>query len=195
MTGIDYEIIWQNVWGDMQRYGPTHRHHRRIFSRLLSGIPRGEIESVADIGCGEGSNLVFLANEFPHAKFFGFDISKTAIERARASVPATFCQLDIQKEAPKRSFDLVVCADVVEHLEDDCGTFAHIFQATRKYALFSTVQGQMREFEKSIGHVRSYGPGELKKKLEAAGFSLLKIVEWGFHFIPQFTGICLISQP
>jgi SAM-dependent methyltransferase len=186
MTSFDYESIWMDVWGDMQRFGPTHRHHRRIFSQLLSRIPREEIATVADIGCGEGSNLLYLATEFPRAQLFGFDISQAALERARTRVQATFATLDIQSEAPGGSFDLVICADVIEHIEDDCRTFVHIHQSTGKYALFSSVQGQMREFERSIGHVRSYAHGELKKKLESAGFRILQIVEWGFPFYSPF---------
>jgi 2-polyprenyl-3-methyl-5-hydroxy-6-metoxy-1,4-benzoquinol methylase len=179
MTSFDFEMIWENVSGYMQHYSPTHRH---IFSQLLSEIQRGEIATVADIGCGEGSNLLFLRNKFPDAKLSGFDISQTALEHARASVQATYCLLDIQKEAPERTYDLVFCADVVEHLEDGRGTFAHIFQENKHFVLFSTVQGQMREFEKTIGHVHSYRSGELKNKLEAAGFNALKIVKWGFLF-------------
>lgn len=59
MTSIDCEMIWESVRGDMQHYGPTHWHHRRIFSQLLSEIQRGEIAIVADIDCCDGSKWVF----------------------------------------------------------------------------------------------------------------------------------------
>ena len=57
MSSVDYEAIWTGVWGDMQRYGPTHRHRRRIFGRLIEELPAERITTIADVGCGEGSNL------------------------------------------------------------------------------------------------------------------------------------------
>lgn len=182
MSAFDYEGIWQGVWGDMQKYGPVHRHHRRIFTQLFKQIPDKEIGTIADIGCGEGSNLFFLATQFPKAQLYGFDVSKTAIEAAKANVKAEFSILDIQKEIPQEKYDLVFCSDVVEHLENDAEAINNIQRITRKYALIATVQGRMRRNEKSIGHVRNYAYGELQQKIESAGFEILQTVEWGFPF-------------
>jgi len=76
MNTFNYEDIWKGVWGDMQKYGPVHRHHRRIFSIMFNNLPKEDIQSIADIGCGEGSNLYFLRTQFPKAKLFGFDLSR-----------------------------------------------------------------------------------------------------------------------
>lgn len=149
---------------------------------MFQQIPDKEIRTIADIGCGEGSNLVFLATQFPKAQLYGFDVSKTAIEAAKANVKAEFSILDIQKEIPQEKFDLVFCSDVVEHLENDVEAIKNIQQITRKYALIATVQGRMRRNEKSIGHVRNYAYGELQQKIESAGFEILQTVEWGFPF-------------
>ena len=180
MQNFDYELIWQGTWGDMQRYGPVHRHHRRIFSDLFKRLPANQIHTVADIGCGEGSNLFFLRSQFPKADLFGFDVSKTAIEVARRNVHAEFALLDIQKETPAYKFDLVFCSDVVEHLEDDVTALRNIRKITNGYALIATVQGRMRPNEKSIGHVRNYAYGELQRKIKATGFEIIQVVEWGF---------------
>lgn len=180
MTTVDYETIWEDTWGDMQRYGPIHRHHRRIFSELLRRIPRGEIATIADVGCGEGSNLYHLSREFPQARLFGFDVSRTAIRRARATVSAEFAILDVQTSSVDRQFDLVISSDVIEHIPDDQGALRNMYRMTGKYALIATVQGRMREFERSIGHIRSYDYGELQRKMHAAGYTVLETVEWGF---------------
>lgn len=182
MNTFDYEGIWQETWGDMQRFGPVHRHHRRIFSEIFKKLPEHEIQTIADIGCGEGSNLFFLRSQFPQAGLFGFDISKTAIEAAKRNVNAEFDLLDIQKEIPQQKFDLVFCSDVVEHLEDDMMALQNIKRITDKYAMIATVQGRMRNNEQAIGHVRNYDYGELKQKIEVAGFEVLQVVEWGFPF-------------
>lgn len=182
MNTFDYEGIWQGTWGDMQRFGPVHRHHRRIFSEIFKKLPKLEIQTIADIGCGEGSNLFFLRSQFPQARLFGFDISKTAIEAAKPNVNAEFALLDIQKEIPAQKFDLVFCSDVIEHLEDDVTAIKNIKLITNGYAMIATVQGHMRSNEQSIGHVRNYAYGELRQKIELAGFEVLQVIEWGYPF-------------
>lgn len=190
MKTFNYEAIWDGVWGDMQRYGPVHRHHRRIFAEMLSKLPKSEIETIADIGCGEGTNLFFLSKIFPKAKLHGFDFSKTALESAKEKLHANFSAIDIQREMPNGKFDLVFCSDVVEHLENDLAALKNIKGSTNKYALIATVQGRMRRNEKSIGHVRNYAYGELRQKIETTGFEVLQIVEWGYPlYSPIFRNI------
>lgn len=190
MSKFDYEGVWKSVWGDMQKYGPVHRHHRRIFSLMFHEIPEKEVQTIADIGCGEGSNLYFLKTQFPNAKLYGFDVSQTAIEAAKVSVDAEFSILNIQTETPKDKFDLVFCSDVVEHLENDVAAIHNLKNITRKYALIATVQGRMRRNEKSIGHLRNYGFGELRQKMESAGFEVMQIIEWGFPlYSPLFRDV------
>jgi trans-aconitate methyltransferase len=147
---------------------------------MIEKIPKEEILTAADIGCGEGSNLLYLHRRFPNANLFGFDVSTAAIEKAKRTVDATFAILDIEKEYPSQKFDIIMCSDVLEHVTDDVSAINNIYQVASKYALVASVQGRMREFEKSIGHVRSYAYHELKEKLESAGFKTLSFVEWGF---------------
>lgn len=183
MSSVNYEVVWTEVWGDMQRYGPTHRHRRRIFGELLKSISADNVHSIADIGCGEGSNLAYFASQYPQAQLFGFDVSQTALDQARQILPrATFELLDVTRQCASQTFDLVTCAEVVEHLPADVTALKNIYAMTQRYALFSTVQGRFREWEKSIGHVRSYTPGELQNKLESVGFKIVKIIQWGFPF-------------
>lgn len=190
MDAFDYEKIWEDVWGDMQKYGPVHRHHRRIFSRLLRKLPENDIQTVADIGCGEGSNLLFLKTQFPKADFFGFDISTSALDSARKNVKAEFSLLDIQHEVPSRKFDLTFCSDVVEHLENDVAALKNINRITEKYTLIATVQGRMRRNEETIGHVRNYAYGELAQKVSLADFEIMEVIEWGFPlYSPLFRDI------
>jgi hypothetical protein len=176
----DYEDVWREVWGDMQHYGPVHRHHRRIFFDLLRSIDVNDVNSIAEFGCGEGSNLISVGQQFPNAEVYGFDISETALERARSHGKGQFSILDIQKDVPGRCFDLTICSDVLEHLEQDIAAIKHIHAVTNGYVLISTLQGRMRGFEKQIGHLRNYKKGELQEKLSSVGFEVEKVIEWGF---------------
>ena len=45
-------------------------------------------ESVLEIGCGTGRNLVKAARAYPRAKFFGIDVSREMLDTAAASIRA-----------------------------------------------------------------------------------------------------------
>ena len=177
---VNYNKIWDDKWGDMQKYGPTHRHHRRIAKKMLSGL---DYVSVLDVGCGEGSNLAFLNSLKDGLELSGSDVSSDAIDQAKKIVPqAKYYVMDSQKEKIEKQFDLVFCSDVVEHLENDREAIKNMYDMTGKYCLIATVQGRMREFEKGIGHIRNYKYGELKKIMQNAGFIVVQEVSWGWPF-------------
>jgi len=177
---IDYDKIWKNKWGGPQDMGPTHAHSRRLAIKMISGL---DFSNILDVGCGNGKNLEFLKSKFPKLQYSGVDISEEALGEARKRLPeASFYRLDVEKECLDRTFDIIYSSDVVEHLQDDEAALANIYKMTNKYLLVGTLQGRMRNFEKNIGHVRNYAPGELERKIEGAGFRILKKTEWGFPF-------------
>ena len=49
-----------------------------------------------------------------------------------------------------------------------------------RWCLISTIQGRMRDYELHMGHVRNYKRGELRSKIEAAGFVARRQIDWGF---------------
>ena len=177
---IDYEAIWKTTWGDVQTYGPFHRHLRRIIKEMIRAL---KFQSVLDVGCGAGSLLAEIKSEFPHIKPMGVDVSSSAIELARRRMPdGDFRILDIAQTSLDTTFDLVVCSEVLEHIPDDIAAMENLGKMTKKYLLVSTPQGRMRAFEKQIGHVRNYAPGDLVRKLESIGLKAMSVVEWGFPF-------------
>ena len=175
----DYDALWTSAWGDNQRFGPIHRHQRRILKSLLRGYT---FSSVLDLGCGEGSNLGFVLREFPAViRAMGVDVSEEALAQARELLPGVgFRALDCQRERLEETFDVVYSSDVIEHVPDDAAFLGNAFAMTGTVFLVGTLQGRMREFEKGIGHVRNYAPGELRAKCEAAGFAVVREVNWGW---------------
>lgn len=176
----DYDAGWETLWDDMRRYGPTGRHSRRIVRSMIAGL---DCASVLDVGCGPGSLLEELRPLWPQARYSGADFSPAAVEAARRRAPwAEFARLDLVQGNLGQRFDLVLCTDVVEHIEDDVAAIGNLAAMTGRYLLVSTLQGRMRRFERMVGHCRNYAPGELQGKLRAAGLEIERVVEWGFPF-------------
>lgn len=147
---------------------------------MLAGL---KFETVLDAGCGEGSNLNFIWALNENAKLTGGDVSERALALARKKAPfADFYLLDCEKEKLEKSFDLVICSDVMEHLDSDRAAIKNLYDMTAKYCLIGTIGGRMRAFEAEIGHKRNYAIGELEEKMRQAGFKVLKSIYWGWPF-------------
>jgi SAM-dependent methyltransferase len=180
ICAAEYDQGWETKWDDMKKYGPFSLHIRRILKDIIRPL---KIDSVLDIGCGQGSLLQELCAEFPYIKPYGVDISKSAVELAIQRVPnGRFWVLDISQQPLNQKYDLVVCSEVLEHIPDDITTLRNLKQMTGRYLLISAPQGRMRRFERKVGHVRNYAPGELVKKFEKNGFVIVSVLEWGFPF-------------
>ncbi len=179
MNSVSYDQLWQTTWGDMQHFGPVHRHSLENLVRTVSVL---DVRSVLDVGCGSGENLAALATSGRY-DLTGADVSHEALNLARKRVSsARLLTLDVQREALPEQFDLVISLQVVEHLLDDMSALLNITRMARKFVFISTMQGRMRPSEIAIGHVRNYSAVELQRKIELAGLEVLEIRGWGFPF-------------
>lgn len=72
----------------------TQRHFydatRKFFllgrDRLIRDLAPPQGGCVLEVGCGTGRNLIKAARRYPHALFFGLDISEAMLEKARHEV-------------------------------------------------------------------------------------------------------------
>jgi S-adenosylmethionine-diacylgycerolhomoserine-N-methlytransferase len=101
-----------------QRMDRIYRNQRHIYDftrkyyllgrdRLIERLDVGPGDSVLEIGCGTGRNLVVAARRYPLARFFGIDISSvmldsamTAIGRARLSSRVVMARADATRFDP-----------------------------------------------------------------------------------------------
>lgn len=177
----NYDQIWRDVYGDMQDFGPVHRHMRRIVAELLEGI---DYRSALEVGVGAGHNLPLITAGRALDAVAGVDISEQALQRLEG-LAGDFRLLDIEYAALPGTWDLVYSSLVLEHLEDDASALRNMRAMCEKWLLVTTIGGDFeryRPWEEQMGHVRNYAPGELEQKLGDAGFTPVRIVKWGFPF-------------
>jgi SAM-dependent methyltransferase len=187
----DYDRMWDEVYGDLQDFGPTHRHLHRLIRRVLAGL---DYESVLDVGVGFGHNLEALTHGRHLTAVAGIDVSERAVEHVASRWPGDFHRLDITTDFLPARFDLVVCALVLEHLADDAAALANLRRMTSKYLLVATIGGdyeRYRPWEGQVGHVRNYAPGKLEARLAAAGLTPVRLIRWGF---PLYSPVVRVLQ-
>jgi ubiquinone/menaquinone biosynthesis C-methylase UbiE len=92
---------------------------KRYFKCVASFIGENRSGTVCDVGCGEGVPLAILAPLLENTEISGIDLSESNIECIRENIPrGTFLQGSAY-EIPfeDSSFDLVLCLEVLEHLD------------------------------------------------------------------------------
>jgi SAM-dependent methyltransferase len=176
-----YDSFWEEA-PDFARYNPGARHRRRLIARVAS---RARFDSFLDVGCGDGQLVRALSEAHPRARAAGADLSPVQIERNRARMPGVdFFALDIQREKLDRTFDLVVCSEVIEHVADQRRGVANLaaMVAPRGSLVLTCPTGAMYATERRFGHVHHPTPRELETHAKDAGLRLVEMLNWGFPF-------------
>ena len=111
----------------------------RFYDVLLDEAKKLKPESILDVGCGEGFTLDRLQNEAIGKDLEGVDFLDTAIHLGRKQFPHfTFKQGNIYALPYKAdSFDLLICSEVLEHLEHPDEALKELYRVTKKYVIFS----------------------------------------------------------
>jgi SAM-dependent methyltransferase len=88
-----------------------------IYKRLLAG---GE---AAEVGCGAGQCLIPVAEAFPNSRFFGYDVDRTSVERARNKAVSAgiagriaFEQIAAERVPFSDHFDLVMAFNCIHDM-------------------------------------------------------------------------------
>jgi SAM-dependent methyltransferase len=158
--------LWELVPEDP---GPPPEH-LRAFVRALGGVERA-----LDLGCGDGR----LTAELDAAELTAADVSRVALERARQRLPgARIAELEPDAALPFEdgAFDLVLCAETIEHVRDvqlllsearrvlrPRGTLALTTPATRAL---------VRPPDPLSPHLRMFTRRSLRRLLDELGFDV-----------------------
>jgi SAM-dependent methyltransferase len=145
---------------------------------------RSPIRSVLDAGCGHGETLRFLRSLVPAGtRFVGTDISGATVEHNRTTLPfAEFAVLDLERERLDETFDLVVCSEVIEHLEHqgDAVRLVASMVAPGGHLLLTCPTGKLHATERHFGHVTHPTKSALAALVTRAGLDVINLENWGF---------------
>jgi 2-polyprenyl-3-methyl-5-hydroxy-6-metoxy-1,4-benzoquinol methylase len=154
-----------------------YRGRRRIVASELERLSLRPGCAVLDAGCGAGQTLDDLARLGTVHGVHGVDMSRHAVDAARARGHINV-QVSGIEHLPHgdEAFDLVTCLDVVEHTPDDTVTFAELFRVTRPggYLLVTAPAYQLLWSSHDVAnqHYRRYRLGTLADAAAKAGWRL-----------------------
>ncbi len=165
-----------------QRLANAARYQFHVYAWAAHLIRVRHLRSVLDVGCGVGVKLR------EHIAPVCDDITgidqPSAIAGAREQrVPATFIEGDLERAGcdPGRTFDLIICADVLEHLLDPRPAMDLITRCCheRSLVLLSTPDRPRRRGRTNMEslkpeHVREWSIDEFARFATRAGLRVLR---------------------
>lgn len=142
--------------GRLKFYSDVERELRRL---QLSP------NSVLDVGCGSGHLLKHVSALYPNAEFRGVDFSTESIRLAKRMHPLlSFEEMSIfELEKTGKEFDLILCTEVLEHLEDADVAMAKLVSQCRDGGtiVITVPHGRMDTFE---GHFNFWTPESFSRE-------------------------------
>lgn len=168
-----------DLWELVPDAGPPPRHLRHFVRELP------EVDDALDLGCGDGR----LTRELRAERLTGADVSEVALARARGRLPeGRFVHVAPDEPLPfaDTAFDLVLCAETLEHVRDvqlllsearrvlrPGGVLAVTTPAHgRLTAVRAALKGFEEVFDPLSPHLRFFTARSLERLLVELGFDL-----------------------
>ena len=159
-----------------------------FYSSLISFAKPLKAETILDAGCGEGFTMDKLLKSGVGKKIEGIEYSKDAISFGRKLFPKLTFREGSVYELPYKnnSFDLVICTEVLEHLEEPAKALTEMLRVSKKYLIISVpnepffmlsnfLRGKnLLRFGNDEGHINHWNSLSLKMYLEKNGLKIKK---------------------
>jgi len=137
-----YRHIFDKKWaeeGYISKEAINHPHRKLLIDKISEYYP---FETVLEIGCASGPNLYLLAKKFPKVKFYGTDISYSAIETGKeifkkANIKNVFLhsvKAEELKNFKNKSIDIIITDALLVYIAPDKINLVirEIFRVTKK---------------------------------------------------------------
>jgi len=152
--------------------------------RFFSGA-----RSFLEIGCGTGFVLAGIAEARAGLRLAGSEVHTAGLGFAAKRVPAALLmQMDARRIPFDGEFDVIGAFDVIEHIADDGAVLRGMHRAaTAGGGVLLTVPQHpflWSEFDVRAQHARRYTASDLRAKVTAAGFDIVKMTSFVSLLLP-----------
>jgi SAM-dependent methyltransferase len=148
-----------------------------------------DFESLLEIGCGTGFVSTSIASDFPNAKLSGSEIFTEGLRFAKKRLPSVdLFQMDARQIPFIKEFDVIGAFDVLEHIKEDGVVLSQIYKSLKPNGMILITVPQHKWLwsatDEHAFHERRYSAVEIHKKVEAAGFIVVRSTSFVSILLP-----------
>ncbi|MEL0585652.1 MAG: class I SAM-dependent methyltransferase [Candidatus Thiodiazotropha sp. (ex. Lucinoma kazani)] len=138
---VENGVVVGNTTDKYESGNPLNRLLTNNFCRAVGNLAdQVGPKSIFEVGCGEG-HVTKVLLERTSAKIHALDISETILDKARANVDSARVSFECKNiydiVSSEEHADLVVCCEVLEHLEDPLRGLRILAKSSAPYAILS----------------------------------------------------------
>ncbi|NEQ64892.1 MAG: methyltransferase [Symploca sp. SIO2D2] len=133
VNGFSWIELLLNPQKDLQNAELFLKAQNEMMSVLFRGIDFSSINKVVDIGCGYSSDLIALADKYPHIQYHGYNISPEQIETGNQKIKdfghsqrINLYNRNSAEEPFLDNYDLVFSFQVIHHIKKKKNIFSNI---------------------------------------------------------------------
>ena len=126
------------------------KYYTDLRTELINLVPNNPKNWILEIGAGAGQNLVYLKESGKAENVVGIDIMEIRDSHQQSPLIDSFFVCDIERTPIKlvpASFDILLCGDILEHLNDPWGTLRHLNSFLKSSALLILSIPNFREIK------------------------------------------------
>jgi hypothetical protein len=154
----------------------TDEWQREVYLFAAEVMRKESLSTVYDIGCGSGYKLIKFLGDYDTT---GFDVERTVSFLNDKYPDRKWRSASFSAQMELRSPDLIICADVIEHLEEPDALLDFIANLSSRYIILSTPDRD-RVYMKGSRHL--FGPPANPTHLREWSFA-----EFGSYIGSKFT--------
>ncbi len=143
--------------------------------------------SFLEVGCGTGFVLRGIDDASLGLKLAGSELFAEGLRFAKLRLPNTeLLELDARKLPFEDAYDIIGAFDVLEHIDEDEVVLAELYKASRRGIILTVPQHRFlwSGIDELACHKRRYSARELAKKVEAAGFTIVRQTSFVSFLLP-----------
>jgi SAM-dependent methyltransferase len=181
LNAESYDEQWRRV-DDFILYHPGARHRRRLIYDIISQL---NPSSICDVGCGNGAMLSLIRARYPGVALYGADLSPEVVKKNLQRYPSMrFEVLNLEEGHFEAQTDLVICSEVVEHLNDRAPAITNLLKAVKPggHLLLTAPAGKIFETERRWGHTTHPTVDEFQHHAASNDCEIVRLFNWGFPF-------------
>ena len=167
-------------------------YFNNLFKPLRPFLQKKDRGRVLDIGCAYGIMLQKFPDSFEK---FGIDVSEYAIAKAKTRLPNAKLKVAGAEDKlpfPENFFDIVICNDVIEHLENHQALLENVKKALKSDGILYINAPNLNWIRKKIfayvdrkeHHISLMTHKSLFDLLNGAGFNVIN--HWTYTSLPYF---------